>query len=346
MITTKQHTFAQAEQSTIPSRCLLISGPGQIELAETRIPSPGQGEILVHSHWSCVSPGTEKRVLDGTEHGLPKSPFIPGYAMTGTVVATGENCRLVVGDTVFCNGTQRADHPLCWGGHTEFAVLPEAKAIRIPNGMDLKLASAAKLAAIAYHGLRLSQPMPGETVAVIGLGPIGLLSALLHAQSGASVLATDRCPERCQMASNLGLTTLTAASTLRETFADIPDGGADIVVEATGVPAVLLESAQLLKPKPWDNTWRAGARLLIQASYPGRPAIAYHDIFMAEATIHVPRDCQRQDVEAVLELMAHGKLPIADFIGDAGNPKTAAATFLQSSHNAMTQITCAINWRA
>jgi len=63
--------------------------------------------------------------------------------------------------------------------------------IRSQTASIPSIAAATKLAAIAYRGVRLARPKPHETVAVIGLGAIGLLAAQLHAQSGARVVAAD-----------------------------------------------------------------------------------------------------------------------------------------------------------
>lgn len=346
MATTSERTGSslQAARST-KARCLLISRPGKIDLGQTRIPGPGPDELLIRTAWSCVSPGTETRVFEGTEPDLPKEPFIPGYAMTGSVVAAGEHCQTAVGRAVFCSGTQRAEHALCWGGHTEWAVVREAQVIPLPEDLDLRLAAAAKLAAIAYHGVRLSQPQRGETAVVVGLGPIGLLSALLHAQSGAVVYATDLSTVRRKTAQDLGIAAIEPAGNLVSTFADHLNGGADIVVEATGVAKVLVDCARLLKAKPWDNAEHSSARLLIQASYAGESPLPYRELFMTEATVHVPRDCQRRDIEAVLDLMAQGRLPIGDCIRDAGAPDAVADTFKRLGLQPGQYITEAFDWR-
>lgn len=345
MIQSLQHR-TQSPKTARNARCLLISAPGKIEQACTSIPSPECGEVLVRTAWSCISPGTETRVFEGTEPGLPDYPFIPGYAMTGTVVECGTGCRLQVGAKVFCSGTQRAEHPLCWGGHTEFAVVNENKVLPIPEAVDLRLASTAKLAAIAHHGVRLSQPSNGQTVAVVGLGPIGLLSALIHAQSGATVIATDLNADRCKMAQDLGIRIAAYKGCLKSTFASDFPNGADIVVEATGVNKVLSECTHLLKMKPWDDAEHPSARILIQASYASGLSIDYFSAFAAEAILLFPRDCQMQDIAAVLQLMATNKLDIADFVQNIGDLSQATASFLNLRATSGKYITYTIDWHS
>ena len=296
------------------TRCLLFTAPGQVRVAGTVIPAPHSDEILVETHYSCVSPGTELRCLAGKQSGAPAFPYIPGYALSGVVIEAGSNTRFKAGDAVFATGTTRCDYACCWGGHCGHAVLPARNAILIPAGVNLRAASAAKLAAIAYHGLRLSRPAPHEQVAVVGLGPIGRFSALLHAISGARVVATDLNARRRESAERGGIETVSPEGGLAGGFRAVFPSGAEIVVDATGAGAVLAQSAALTRKLPWDNLAHTPARLLLQGSYAVMPPFPYNTAFDRELRVLVPRDCQRRDLEAVLDLMARGLLTPATFI--------------------------------
>jgi threonine dehydrogenase-like Zn-dependent dehydrogenase len=76
------------------------------------------------------------------------------------------------------------------------------------------------LAAIAYRGVRLAQPRLHETVAVIGLGPIGQCSARLFAATGARVVALDRIPERVAHLQGLGFDARVVAGDLHSVVQD------------------------------------------------------------------------------------------------------------------------------
>ncbi|MCC5841614.1 MAG: zinc-binding alcohol dehydrogenase [Opitutales bacterium] len=331
----------------LPSRCLLVTGPGKVELGETRIPRPREGEVLIRALRTCISPGTEARVLAGKEPAAPPCPLIPGYAMVGEVVECGsEEPRFAPGTRVFCTGTKRAAHNLWWGGHCEYAVAAINEVVLIPENLDSLQASIAKLMAIAYHGLRLSRPSPHETVFVVGLGPIGRLSAALHAATGARVVAADLHPARRKAARAAGLETVDPGDDLAAAFASVAPGGADIVVEATGVPSVFTACARLLRRLPWDDQPHAGARLVVQATYAENPALPYWDLFDTEATVLVPRDCQLRDLAAVLKLMARGTIDTSGMVGDAGSPSGAARVYAAVRAGEGPFVTSAFDWQA
>ncbi|MCD8483837.1 MAG: hypothetical protein LR015_15015 [Verrucomicrobia bacterium] len=141
---------------------LLMTGVGRVELSETELPAIAADEILLSTAYSCISPGTELRCLAGQQAGAPAFPFIPGYALTGVVIEAGPASGWEEGARVFASGTRAAGHTRCWGGHCGHAVVKGTDAIPIPAGLDLRAAATAKLAAIAYHGLTLAQPLPHE----------------------------------------------------------------------------------------------------------------------------------------------------------------------------------------
>lgn len=305
------------------AEALLVKSPGDVGLREVRIPEPAPGEVLVETHFSCVSPGTESRVVAGRQSGAPPFPFIPGYAASGRVVAAGPGVGLAPGENVFFSGTERADVALCWGAHVSHAVVSARNLSLIPAGVDLRSASAAKLAAIAYHGLTLSRPAPHEKVTVIGLGPIGFLSALLHRMSGADVLALDLSPARRALAAKLGLATTDSPESLRS----LRPEGAEIVVDATGVPAVLGQAAGLVRNLPWDGLVHPVGRLLVQGSYAEPLVLPYDALFEREAHVLVPRDCRPADILAVLDLMRRGLLVVEQLLEDLGSPEAASDVY-------------------
>ncbi len=326
------------------TRCLLFTAADRVEVAETTLPAARADEILVETRYSCVSPGTESRCLAGQQSGAPPFPFIPGYALSGVVAVAGANTPFTGGEAVFATGTKRSEHARCWGGHCGHAVLPARDAIRIPAGVDLRAASAAKLAAIAYHGLGLSRPAPHEQVAVVGLGPIGRFSALLHAISGARVVATDLSARRRESLERDGIEAVSPEGGLPAAFQAVFPEGANIVVDATGAPPVLAQTAALARDLPWDNHHHTPARLLLQGSYVGMPPFPYDTAFERELRVLVPRDCQRRDLEAVLDLMARGLLTPATFIEPVGSIEEAPVVYERLRDEPDSLVTATFSW--
>lgn len=323
---------------------LTITAPGQVALGTVEVPSPGPGEALVRTLWSGISPGTELRCLAGRQAGAPAFPFIPGYALVGEVLEVGVGVELQPGQRVFSTGTRRASVARCWGGHCGLAVAPAEALVPVPAGVEPRAAAGAKLAAIAYHGVRQSQPQRGERVAVLGLGPIGRLSAHLHVLAGAQVAAFDLVASRRRAAAAAGLAVVEPAASLAEAFAAVFPGGVDIVVDATGAPPVLAPAAALLRERPWDDHDHPRGRLLVQGSYGSPPPLPYDELFLREATLLVPRDNQRPDLVAVLDLAASGALDLGAVMARAGPPSGAAAVYAALARGETDWITAAFDW--
>lgn len=282
--------------------------PGRVSLREFRPRELAVGEIAIVTAYSCISPGTELRCLSGRQVGSPTGAFIPGYALTGNVVQSRAP-ELPEGTPVFCAGTQAAgDLSLLWGGHVSLALTHAARATVIPAGVPLDLASLAALGAIALHGVRRAEIRRGERVACVGLGPIGQFSARICRALGAEVAACDLADTRVDAASAAGVRAepvgedgLVAA--LRHLFPE----GADVVVDSTGVPAVLRQSLAGFKDIPWDNSRPTPNRLVVQGSYAEDFALSYDEMFCKEAILHVPRNYQPDDLQGILAMMAREK---------------------------------------
>jgi threonine dehydrogenase-like Zn-dependent dehydrogenase len=187
--------------------------------------------------------------------------------------------------------------------------------------------ACAKLGAIAYHGLRLAAPLPHETIVVIGLGPIGHLAAMLYQVSGANVFATDLSAHRVEAARTNGITALQTEGDLATTFASVLPDGADIIVDATGVPAVLPAAIALAKYPAWDDTQERRTRYIIQGSYGGEVAISYQEAFMREIAFLLPRDNQPRDIRAFIDLIGRHRLAIRSLMTALYAPDCATTAY-------------------
>ena len=328
------------------TRALLFTAPHQVSLSETDIPDPGPGEVLIETAFSCVSPGTELRCLAGQQVNSPPFPFIPGYALSGRIIGAGPGVTMTVGTAVFASGTQHATHARLWGGHCGHIVTAVDKVVPVPDGVDLAAAATAKLAAIAYHGVRLARALPHETVVVLGLGAIGRFAAHLHALGGARVIAADLSPTRRASAQAAGLSTLDPGRDLPAAFARCCPAGADVIVDATGAPAVLGQAATLARPRPWDDHDHPHVRLVIQGSYPDTFTLPYDPLFRQEITILTPRDNQRRDLVSVLDFMARGLLRPLDFIPVVGDPSHAPDIYRALRSEPEARVSALFDWQA
>ena len=136
-------------------------------------------------------------VLDSVHSRLDR-PLALGYSSAGTVIAVGEGItEFRPGDRVACAGGSYAVHG-------EIVCIPRNLVVKLPESVDFEAGAFTSLGAVALHGLRLAEIEMGETVAVIGLGLVGLLTVQLAKASGCRVMGMDPIQDRCRLAEQLG----------------------------------------------------------------------------------------------------------------------------------------------
>src|SRR5678815_4691846 len=205
---------------------------GKSTVEDVPVPTPHEGQALVKTEASLVSAGTERMVVEFAEKSLVgkarsrpdlvkqvldkgrregwvntaqaafnrlDQPMALGYSSAGTIIALGKNMSgFKVGQRVACAGGGYAVH-------AEYNAVPRNLLTPLPKNVDFESAAFTTLGAIAMHGFRLAEPQIGETVAVIGMGLLGLLAAQIATAAGCSVLGIDIDPARLALASSLGL---------------------------------------------------------------------------------------------------------------------------------------------
>lgn len=327
------------------ARAIVHADVGKVELRDFELNDPPEGHVLVEATATAVSPGTELRCLAGRQPDAVPFPYIPGYSMAGTVVATGPGCRIQAGDRVYLNGTVDGGHlNVMWGGHASHAVARESDCIPVPDGLELVEASMAHLAAIAWNGVRMAEPRPDETVLVVGLGIIGQLCARLFQACGCRVVACDRAAGRVALASRTGLETAHVADCLEDAARPLVPHGADILVDATGAPAAIPDIIPLARDVPWGDPVVRGSRYMVQGSYPDAFAIPYQEAFRKELQFLIPRDCRPGQRKEMLDWMAAGRLQVRDLISDLRRPEQAPETYRELMDPAGGLLTVVFIW--
>lgn len=326
------------------AKTILFEGVNEVDVDFAGLPDPGPGEVLIQSHYTCVSPGTELRCLAGEQPDAPAWPFIPGYALAGTVVGQGPESVVAVGTRVVCSGTKRADRAIQWGGHIGHAVCSEETLFPVAQGVDLLNAAMAASGATAYHGVRLARPALHEKVAVIGLGPIGQLSLKLYSMLGVHVVGCDRLPARVELAQAAGHSAVLVENGLADSVKAHFPQGADIVVDATGAPAAFSDAISVARELAWDDEPTLGARYVIQGSYVDVMPIPYQSAFRKELTFLTPRNYQPRDLRAVLDMLGRGKLDLRDLVSVVRTPAEAPQTYAQLQTRDPALMTAAFQW--
>lgn len=322
---------------------LVMIGPEQVELSDVAIPEPAAAEVVVRAAFSVISPGTELRCLAGRQANA-RFPFVAGYSTAGTIEWAGPDSGRRQGQRVFCKGGGRfVDHRTQWGGHAGRLVLDGTDVLPLPDALDLKAAAVTKIAAIAYHGFRLADPHPADRCIVLGLGMIGQISARLFA-GACPTIATDLDASRIARARNAGVEAVLIDRELQP-LATSHDDAADLLVDSTGVAAVMRPAMALLRARPWGDVTQRPPKYLVQGSYPGPITIDYPQAFMKEAQFVLARDTGRADLEAVLGALASGRLVVDDLLERVVSPADAASVYaeLATRGQAMTAV---FDWSA
>ncbi len=201
---------------------------GDTILEEVPAPLVKKGHLLIRTHRSLVSLGTEKMLVEfGKKSIISKArsqpekvkqvlnkikseglmptleavfnkldePMPLGYCNAGEVIAVGENVNgFSVGDRVANNGP-----------HAEFVSVPQNLAALIPNNVTYEQAAFTVIGSIGLQGIRLANPTYGETIVVIGLGLIGLITAELLVSSGCNVIGFDFDQDKIKLANKRGV---------------------------------------------------------------------------------------------------------------------------------------------
>ena len=212
---------------------------GTTEIADVPAPRLDTGQLLIRTTRSLVSPGTERMLLDFGKGSLiekarqqpDKVRMVLDKARTDGLLATIESVRNKLDQPLalgYCNagrvmevgsgvtGFALGDRVASNGKHAEVVSVPANLCAKVPDGVPDDAAAFTVLGAIALQGIRLAAPTLGETIAVTGLGLIGLLTVQLLRAHGCRVLGLDFDRERLLLAERFGAETvdLSAAGTL------------------------------------------------------------------------------------------------------------------------------------
>lgn len=316
-------------------KAAIFRGPGDLQIEEIDSEDPRPGEIVVRVE-VAVTCGTDLKSYRRGHHKLfPQYPARFGHEFAGVVDRVGEGVtqflpgmRVVAANTApcgYCWACIRGRQSLC--ENLEFLNGAFAEEVRVPasivarNTYELRDSTAfdsvAPLEPLAtvVHGMAVSDIQLGDVVVVNGAGPIGQMFVRLARLRGAQVISADRSGERLEAAKCMGAHTgvdISALETTEERAAAIrsltPGGrGADVAIEAVGLPAVWEQTVQCLRPGGTAILFGGppkGARFSVDAS-----AMHYSEYTVKGVFHHEPIYVQR-----ALNLIENGELDGRDLI--------------------------------
>ncbi|OUC16326.1 MAG: dehydrogenase [Alkalinema sp. CACIAM 70d] len=244
----------------------VLYGQEDLKLETVPDPEPAAGEVVIQVK-AATTCGTDLKVWRRGGHArMLKPPTLFGHEVAGTIAAVGEGVtQWQVGDRVVANNSapcgqcffcQRQEFSLCQnllfnnGTFAEQVKIPAPivaqNLLPIPDELPFALAAMTEPLACVLHGIARSNARPGDRIVLLGDGAIGLLfvaalAAGYRVGKPSEIIVLGGSPQRLAIAEQLGAT----QTFLHREVADIPaliwsltEGwGADIVIEATGVPS-------------------------------------------------------------------------------------------------------------
>jgi 2-desacetyl-2-hydroxyethyl bacteriochlorophyllide A dehydrogenase len=197
----------------------------KIEVREVEDPTPGPGEVIVESSFGGIC-GTDVHIYRGEFRSRVRFPAIQGHEFGGTIVALGRGVagwargdRVAVDPILPCHACPaclRGQLSCCRslrllgvddnGGFGRFVAVPQANLYRLPDELPMEHVPLVETFALGHHVLDRGAVQPGESVAILGAGKLGLsvLDVLCHGASPATTVVADLQPFRLEVARRLG----------------------------------------------------------------------------------------------------------------------------------------------
>lgn len=259
-------------------------GPGDVRYEEIDIPevSPGEALVRVRSALTC---GSDLKTYRRGHPTMIKKGSVFGHEWAGDIVELGEGVenfelgdRIVAMNTAPCFSCYYCKlerYSLCEnlsynnGAYAQYIKVPsdilKINTLKIPDSVSYKEAALTEPLACVVHGVDVSGISEGDTVAINGAGPIGLLWVVLSKLRGARVICVDLSNERLTVAEELGADFLINAGKVDDqvdAVRKLTDGnrGVDVAVDATG------------SPKVWEMAIRMGRKGATAILFGGCPS--------------------------------------------------------------------------
>jgi len=310
-------------------KAAVITGKGRVELREYSIPKIGPDEILVHMQ-TCGICGTDLEKISGEQI----TPPILGHEVAGVVEKKGDNVRgIEIGERVIvhhhiscgsCTFCKKGLETLCEEypksnldpcGFAEYFRVPAplvkgGTVYPLPANVSFEEGSQIEPTACCIRGLRKAEVHPGSSVAVFGVGPVGLTHVQLLRLYGAGVIfAVDVLENRRLLASKLGANVVLdpGMNVLQTILKQTNNLGVDYAIVATGNPRALESAIGIV---------RKGGRVLL-FGLPPRGTLLSLDIsrlFLREITLQSSYSTSELEMRMALELVEQKRIDTSQMI--------------------------------
>ena len=282
-------------------KAALLYAPGDLRVEERPRPEPGPGDVLVQVEIALTDGTDLKTYRRGHPLLLTESPAPFGHEFCGLV----DGRRVVAANSAPCGqcggcerGEQCRDLVFLAGAYAEWLVVPERIAATnlhdVPRGLAPEVAAMLEPLACCLRGIERARITAGDTVAILGAGPIGLMLAACVADAGGWPVIVGGREERRALAEAFG--------------AEVGDGrGADVVIEAAGTEQAWADAVALVRP---------GGTVVMFGGLPrdARPPVDAYRVHYEELTVRGSFHHTPQTVRAALVFLASGAYPWARLV--------------------------------
>jgi alcohol dehydrogenase len=307
--------------------------PGRVALEERPDPEPIEPDDAVVKIEASGICGSDLHIYHGRVQIEPG--FVIGHEYVGTVVAKGDAVRMDVGDRVLgtfhtacgtCFFCRRGIYQKCdearvfghgatlgslQGTQAEMALVPHANLTlrRVPEGLsDAAALFAGDVMGTGYHAIVSAGFQPGDTCAVVGLGPVGLCAVMAARAAGASkVIGVDTVEGRLETARELGAEPVhaTEEDPRKAVKAGTQVGGVDVAVDAVGHPAALDTACRLA---------RKGGTVSVVGVYAERVELHMGVVWIKSLNLVTGHANVMGHLDSVLAMLASGRLDVSPLV--------------------------------
>lgn len=278
-------------------KALVYEGPKKVGLREREVLPPGKGQVRIRVSY-CGICGSDIGIFSGS-HPRAKAPLVLGHEFIGRVDAVhDEESRFQPGERVciypliscgHCFPCRTGTPHVCQtlrligidvdGGIAEYVCCDESVLFKIPEDVPDEAAAVIEPLAVIIRTLHQADFKMGDTAAIIGAGPIGVLTGIVLRHAGAArILISDVDEKRLKLCRSMGFEAVNAGETDMIDYVNKATGntGADVVFECSGSEKAALDITKLC---------RVGGRICITGTHKQPHAVNLQDVNFKELTI-------------------------------------------------------------
>jgi L-iditol 2-dehydrogenase len=334
----------------------VLYGKEDLRLERVAVPRAGVGELLVRVG-AALTCGTDLKVYKRGYHAMMlKPPILFGHELAGVVVEAGAGVasfhvggRVVALNSAPCDvcffcrhGQQNLCEDLLFnnGAYAEFIKIParivEKNTLAIPDGVPFEHAALTEPLACVVRGLEESGAQAGDTMVVIGAGPIGLMFIHVAELAGVHVIAVVKREDQIATAKLFGASSVVQVGAVddvvRATRKLTPgERGADVVIEAVATPATWEWAVDMVRKGGIVNFFGgppSGTKVQLDTN-----RLHYGDITLKASFHHTPATCR-----TAFELVTSGRFKCAEYItGRVGLDEVPAVFARMMNRNGSSQ---------